>query len=980
MRVFNKRTRIVEETLNIRFLENTPNVTGNGLDWLFYVDSLTISMNCVPVVAGNQTNGIAGTRDNIVLGQAEKKTKPEQEYILIPICITDPLISQDPKVSEEDAEEKPTEMDENGASGKDGKDDQATRSDTPVSAAGPSFTNDDPSSLVNAAEASNAFEDHLFERFSPFKNAFTLPPVSNVTPMDDTGIFGNACDDEDVGADADLNNLVTTMNVSPIPTTRIDKDHPKDQIIGDFNSPIQIRRMTKISDEHALVCYINKHRRTNHKDYQNCLFACFLSQMEPKKVFQALEDSRWIEAMQEELLQFQLQKVWTLVNLPNGKRSIGTKWVFRNKKDKRGIVVRNKARLMDVKSAFLYGTIEEEVYVCQPPGFKDPQFPNKVYKVEKALYGLHQAPKACTGFGIVDDIFFGSTRQFLCDEFEGLMHKRFQMSSMGELTFFLGLQVQQKKDEIFISQDKYMAYILKKFDFAAVKTASTPWNLTGIIKDEESEFQVTPKMSHLYAVKRIFRYLKGQPKLGLWYPRDSPFDLEAFSDSDYAGASLDRKSTTGGCQFLGKRLISWQCKKQTIVANSTTEAEYVAAANCCGQGMDTGGSPRRQETMGGALAQTSSERACLKSPYDYLSRRSHTSRFMAICTKLSKQVLDLEKEKDAQAVEILKLKQRVKKLERKRKSSISYPRRRIYMQVESSDDDLDEEDASKQRRESNKTKSMFQDSDFDVHDDDMEDVEGEIVHTVTTGVSVVSAPVTTAGVAISTAKPRTPPTTAVTALIDEDLTIAQTLIKMKEDIAKEKGVAIKDVEDSPRPIRSITTLQPLPTIDPKYKVKGVLVEEEPEKPEKLAELDRAQKERQKQEEATSAALAEEFDEIQARIDADHELAVRLTHEEQEKYTIEERARLLAEFFKRRKKQLAAERAEYTHQQLKHKNFEEVQKLYEREKKWIDDFKPIDDDSQQQAESTKKRPRADSEEESSKKQKLEEDNNAKKEEL
>ncbi|GKE54270.1 hypothetical protein Tco_1489426 [Tanacetum coccineum] len=98
-----------------------------------------------------------------------------------------------------------------------------------------------------------------------------------------------------------------------------------------------------------------------------------------------------------------------------------------------------------------------------------------------------------------------------------------------------------------------------------------------------ARFQVTPKTSHIHAVKRIFRYLKGQPKLGLWYPRDSPFDLEAFSDSDYAGASLDRKSTTGGCQFLGKRLISWQCKKQTIVANSTTEAEYVAAANCCGQ-------------------------------------------------------------------------------------------------------------------------------------------------------------------------------------------------------------------------------------------------------------------------------------------------------------------------------------------------------------------------------------------------------------
>ncbi|GJW52158.1 putative ribonuclease H-like domain-containing protein, partial [Tanacetum coccineum] len=218
MRVFNKRTMIVEETLNIRFLENTPNVTGNGPDWLFDVDSLTISMNYEPVVVGNQTNVIAGTRDNIVIGHAEKKTEPGQEYILIPICTTDPLIFQDPKVSEEDAEEKTTEMNESEASDKDEEDDQAIRSEferllqqekqtknpnstnsintvsTPVSAVGPSFTNDDPSSPVNATEAYNAFEEHLFERFSPLKNAFTLLPVSNVTPIDDTGIFGNAYD------------------------------------------------------------------------------------------------------------------------------------------------------------------------------------------------------------------------------------------------------------------------------------------------------------------------------------------------------------------------------------------------------------------------------------------------------------------------------------------------------------------------------------------------------------------------------------------------------------------------------------------------------------------------------------------------------------------------------------------------------------------------------------------------------------------
>ncbi|GJZ98565.1 uncharacterized mitochondrial protein-like protein [Tanacetum coccineum] len=304
---------------------------------------------------------------------------------------------------------------------------------------------------------------------------------------------------------------------------------------------------------------------------------------------------------------------------------------------------------MDVKSAFLYGKIEEEVYVCQPPGFEDPDFPDRVYKVEKTLYGLHQAPRAWyetlstylldNGFQrgkidktliirrdksdillvqvYVDDIIFGFTKKSLCTEFEKMMHKKFQMSSMGKLTFFLGLQVKQKEDGIFISQDKYVTKILKKFGFSDVKTSSTPMEThKTLLKDADGKdvdehlyrsmigslmyltslrldimfavcvyarFQVNPKSSHLHVVKRIFRYLKGQPKLGLWYPKDPPFDLVAYTDSDYEGASLDRKSTIRGCQFLGCRLISWHCKKQAVVANSTTEAEYIAASNCCGQ-------------------------------------------------------------------------------------------------------------------------------------------------------------------------------------------------------------------------------------------------------------------------------------------------------------------------------------------------------------------------------------------------------------
>ncbi|GKB40982.1 putative ribonuclease H-like domain-containing protein [Tanacetum coccineum] len=194
MRVFNKRTRIVEETLNIRFLENAPNVTGNGPDWLFDVDFLTKSMNYVPVVLENQTNGVAGTRDNIVAGQAEKKIEHEQEYIMIPFCTTDPLISQGPKDSEEDVSMKPTEVNESGASDKGEEDEQDTRSEFERLLLQEKQTN------INVAEASTAFKDHLFERFSPFKNAFALPHVLNVFSIDDTRIFGNAYDDEDVGA------------------------------------------------------------------------------------------------------------------------------------------------------------------------------------------------------------------------------------------------------------------------------------------------------------------------------------------------------------------------------------------------------------------------------------------------------------------------------------------------------------------------------------------------------------------------------------------------------------------------------------------------------------------------------------------------------------------------------------------------------------------------------------------------------------
>ncbi|GJV54195.1 putative ribonuclease H-like domain-containing protein [Tanacetum coccineum] len=687
-RVFNSRTRIVEENLHVQFSENTPNIAGSGPNWLFDIDALTKSMNYKPIVAGNQSNGNTGTKACDDAGKARMETVPGKDYILLPLWPANPLFSQCSK-SSPDAGFKPSSDGEKKGDGDPSKEDESNdqEKDGNVNNTNNVNTASDGNNTNNVNAVSSTINAAGIKvNDVGTKTSIELLDDPNMPALEDI-IYSD--DDKDVGVEADMNNLDAFMPVSPIPTTRIHKDHPVEQIIGDLNSAPQTRKMTKNLEEHGLFSSIQQ--RTNHKGFQNCLFSCFLSQEEPQKVIHALKDPSWIEAMQEELLQFKLQEVWTLVDLPNSKRAIGTKWVYWNKKDERGIVIKKKARLvaqgyiqeeginydevfapvarikairlflayasvkdfvvyqMDVKSAFLYGKIKEEVYVCQPPGFEDPDFPYRVYKVEKALYRLHQAFKAWyetlstylldNGFQrgkidktlfirrdkgdvllvqvYVDDIIFGSTKKSLCIEFEKMMHKKFQMSSMGELTFFLGLQVKQKEDGIFISQDKYVTKILKKFSFTDVKTASTPMETQKpLLKDEDGEevdvhlyrsmigslmyltssrpdimfavcacarYQVNPKVSHLHVVKRIFRYLKGQPKLGLWYPKDSPFDLVVYTDSDYAGASLDWKSTIRGCQFLGCRLNSWQCKKQTMVANSITEAEYVAASSCCGQ-------------------------------------------------------------------------------------------------------------------------------------------------------------------------------------------------------------------------------------------------------------------------------------------------------------------------------------------------------------------------------------------------------------
>nr|GEX59182.1 retrovirus-related Pol polyprotein from transposon TNT 1-94 [Tanacetum cinerariifolium] len=440
-RVFNSRTRIVHETLQINFLENQPNVARSGPTWLFDIDTLTQSMNYQPVVAGNQPNSSAGIQENLNACKVGKEIVSTQQYMLLSLCSTG---SKDPQNTDVDATFDVKENEVNSAS-------------APITTVEPNSTN----------------STNSFNAAGPFDNV-----VSPNFEIDD---------EVDVGAEVDFSNLEISIAASPIPTTKVHKDHPITQIIGDLSSAPQTRSMARMG-----------HTQEEGIDYEE-IFA-----LVPR-----------IEAI----------------------------WLFLAYASFMGFMVYQ----MDVKSAFLYGTIEEVVYVCQPLRFEDLDYLDKE----------------------------------LCKAFEKLIKDKFQMSSIGELAFLLGLQVKQKDNGIFISQDKYVAEILRKFGLTYGKLASTPIDTEKpLLKDPDGDdvdvhiyrsmigslvylslyrldimfvvctcvhFQVTLKVSHLHAVKKIFRYLKGKPHFGLWYPKDSSFNLVAYSDSDYAGASLDRKSTTRRC-------------------------------------------------------------------------------------------------------------------------------------------------------------------------------------------------------------------------------------------------------------------------------------------------------------------------------------------------------------------------------------------------------------------------------------------------
>nr|GEW42562.1 hypothetical protein [Tanacetum cinerariifolium] len=804
-----------------------PQQNGTGPNWMFDIDTFTMSMNYQPVFAGNQINGNAGpksSKDEVTDDAGKKSAEaPRKEN-----GVQDPAKEGDKNDQEIDVRDQ--EEDANGNS--------TYRMFTHVSAARSSYVNLGGSIPVNVVTLPN-----VDLPIDPL-----MPDLEDTTDLKDTEIFSGAYDDEVEGAVADFNNLELTIAVSPIPTTRIHKDHLKEKIIEDLISEPQTRRMTKTSQEHAM-------------------------------------------------------------------HAIGTKWVYRNKKDERGIVVRNKKRLvaqghtqeeeidydevfapvakieairlflaytsfmgfimyqMDVKSAFLYDTIEEEVYVCQPLGFENSQFSDKVYKVEKTLYGLHQAPRAC--------------------------------------------------------QDKYVADILKKFDFSSVKIASTPIETNNaLLKDEE----VKDVDVHLY-----------QSMIGsLMYLTASRPNIM------FGVCACARKSTTGGCQFLGKRLILWQCKKQTVIANSNNGSRATAKSKTVndvkqiqatvdgktmviskssvrsdlhfndedgitclsndidlakpfndvyvtpvhtkkvftnmkrqnkyflrkitslfasmlvpqvveGEGLgqpfkpqplsstappsheeqssgppkkvgdeavytgeddrvvrsattttsleaeqESGSGPRCQDTiLGDADAQTRFETASKQSPNLPLSE-VNTSRSREDSMEHQDDMMDSlpptpddSPSQEVTHLEVMRLYKKVKRLEKKQRARTSGMN--LFKIGTSKRQSLDKKNVSKHGRNL-KTRPIFEECDTDDEFDDindmvdeaMENVEGETVNaggavnTTTTRVSAASASVTTAGVSISTAEPRTPLTTTTTAFEYEDLTINQTLIKMRSEKAKEK--------------------------------------------------------------------------------------------------------------------------------------------------------------------------------------------------
>ncbi|KAL0545154.1 hypothetical protein IC582_020300 [Cucumis melo] len=425
------------------------------------------------------------------------------------------------------------------------------------------------------------------------------------------------------------------------------------------------------------------------QSFNNLTLFCLFGDSEPLNFEEALQNDKWKIAMDEEIKAIKKNDTWELSTLPNGKKAVGVKWVFKIKRNEKGEVERYKARLvakgysqrkgidydevfapiarletirllialaaqnnwkifqMDVKSAFLNEYLEEEVYLEQPPGYSVKGQEDKVLKLKKALYGLKQAPRMwnsrinkyfldngylrcpyehslyikVNGHGdilvvclYVDDLIFTGNCASMFEDLKKAMTQEFEMIDIGLMSYYLGIEVKQSEEGIFISQERYTREILEKFNMMNSKPVATPIETgTKLSKHEEgddvdpsyfkrlvgslryltctrpdilfsvglvSRFMESPTTTHLKVAKRILRYLRGTLDYGLFYSSSKEFKLEGYCDSDWAGDTNDRKSTSGYVFFFGNTAFTWSSKKQPIVTLSTCEAEYVAATSC----------------------------------------------------------------------------------------------------------------------------------------------------------------------------------------------------------------------------------------------------------------------------------------------------------------------------------------------------------------------------------------------------------------
>ncbi|GJS58514.1 putative ribonuclease H-like domain-containing protein [Tanacetum coccineum] len=486
-RVYNIRTKRIKENLHIRFFENKPMIEGNGPKWLFDIDSLTQSMNYVPIATGTITNESAGIQGELNAGTSTKKEEISQNCIVMPI-LKDALYFDSPS------------KDVNNGEPKSAIDDQKYVED------GPDNENDekDKSNDDNSPKEVNTARQHV-NTASPEVNTSHFK-LKTVGPSVNTASSYDQDSPKDMfimGANHTLEATHIEFFIPATPNIRIHKDHPIINVIGDVKSSVQTRRMTKPTSKQGLNPQALLKLYLIHLGWKQCRKNFCNSNSNRYKARLVAQGHRQEEVINHEEVFAPMARI-EAIRLFLDYASFMCFLVYQ----------------MDVKSALLYGTIKEEVYVTQSPGFKDPDHPNKVYKVVKVLYGLHQAPRAWyetlanyllgnrfkrgkidkTLFikkqkgdillvqVYVDDIIFGSTNNKLCTGFEKLMKDKFQMSSMGELTFFLGLQVQHKEDGIFISQDKYVAEILKKFNYTDLKSASTPVDLEKpLVKDGDAD-------------------------------------------------------------------------------------------------------------------------------------------------------------------------------------------------------------------------------------------------------------------------------------------------------------------------------------------------------------------------------------------------------------------------------------------------------------------------------------------------------------